>query len=139
MERANPFAWVVVKASIYSSRGRSNPRNVNALLIAAADPMNREKFSAFVSKAIEDVVQYAEEKAGQKLPRTVAFQWFDRSDPRITENIVEHIVKRMFIEEEHIYTCRLGVVDLLEDGSLLIAGSVEDYAPRPFAKKPGRA
>jgi hypothetical protein len=96
--------------------------------------MNREEFSGFVSTALEEVIQFAEEKAGQKLPRRFVFQWLGRSNPRITENIVEHIVKRMFIDEEHIHTCRLGVVDLLDDGLLLIAGSVEDYAPRPFAK-----
>lgn len=96
--------------------------------------MDLEEFSTFVSTALEDVVQFAEEKAGQKLPRTFAFQWFGRSNPRITEDIVEEIVSRMFIDEEHVYTCRLGVVDLLENGLLLIVGIVEDYAPRPFGK-----
>jgi hypothetical protein len=43
--------------------------------------------------------------------------------PRITENIVEHIVERVFIDEEHIYPdLDLGICDLLEDGSLLIVG-----------------
>ena len=94
--------------------------------------MNREEFSTFVSTALDEVVQFAEEKAGQKLPRTFAFQWLGRSDPRITENIVEQIVKRVFMDEEHFYTCNLTVVDLLEDGSLLIVGDVEDHASRPF-------
>jgi hypothetical protein len=38
--------------------------------------------------ALEDAIQFAEEKAGQKLPRSLVFQWFGGSDPRITENIV---------------------------------------------------
>src|SRR5260370_13444550 len=97
--------------------------------------MNREEFSSFVSRALEDVVQFAEEKAGQKLPRTFAFQWLGRSNPRITENIVEQIVKRVFIDEDRIYpSVDLGVGDLLEDGSLLIVGNVAGYAPRPFGR-----
>ena len=35
--------------------------------------MNREEFSTFVSQILEDVVQFAEEKAGQKLPGIFAF------------------------------------------------------------------
>ena len=94
--------------------------------------MNREDFSTFVSATLEEIVRFAEEKAGQKLPRTFAFQWLGHSHPRITENIVEQIVKRVFIDEEHIYPCvDLGVGDLLEDGSLLIVGNVSGHAPRP--------
>ena len=97
--------------------------------------MNREQFSTFVSTVLEDVIQFAEEKAGQKLPRRFAFQWLGRSNPRITENIVEQIVKRVFIDEEHIYPCvDLGVGDLLEDGSLLIVGNVSGHAPRSFGQ-----
>jgi hypothetical protein len=33
-------------------------------------PMNREEFSNLVSMTIEEVVQFAEEKAGEKLPET---------------------------------------------------------------------
>ncbi len=87
--------------------------------------MNREEFSTLVSMALEEVVQFAEEKAGQKLPRKFALQWLGFSNPRITENIVEHIVERVFIDENHIYPdVDLGVCDLLEDGSLLIVGNV---------------
>jgi hypothetical protein len=51
--------------------------------------MNREEFSTFVSAEVEGVVQFAEEKAGQKLPRKFAFQWLGRSNPRLTENIID--------------------------------------------------
>ena len=97
--------------------------------------LNREQFSTLVSTVLEDVIQFAEEKAGQKLPRRFAFQWLGRSNPRIRENIVEQIVKRVFIDEEHIYPCvDLGVGDLLEDGSLLIVGNVSGQAPRSFGQ-----
>jgi len=100
--------------------------------------MNREEFSAFVSTALENAIQFAEEKAGQKLPRRFAFLWLDRLNSRVTENIVEEIVKRVFIDEEHIHPdVNLGVVDLLDDGSLLIVGIVADYPPpRRFGPNP---
>jgi hypothetical protein len=95
--------------------------------------MNREDFSAFVSTTLEEVVRFAEEKAGQKLPRKLAFQWLGRSNPCLTENIVEAIVKRVFMDEERIYSSvDLGVADLLENGALLIIGSVSDDTLRPF-------
>src|SRR5689334_11698382 len=95
--------------------------------------MNRKEFSTFVSSALEEAIEFAEEKAGQKLPRMLAFQWLFRSNQPITDNIVEEIVKHVFIDEEHIYpSVHLGVADLLEDGSLLIVGKVEGSAPRPF-------
>ena len=97
--------------------------------------MNREQFSTFVSTLLEDVIQFAEDRAGQELPRRFAFQWLGRSHPRITENIIEQIVKRVFIDEEHVYSCvDLGVGDLLEDGSLLIVGNVSGHAPPPFGQ-----
>lgn len=98
--------------------------------------MNREEFSTFLSMALEEAVQFAEEKTGQKLPRKFALQWLNPFNPRITENIVEHIVKRVFIDEKHIYPdVDLGVCDLLEDGSLLIVGNVANYPPpRPFGR-----
>jgi len=100
--------------------------------------MNREEFSTFVSTALEDAVQFAEEKAGQKLPRKLTFQWLDPPSPRMSEGIIEEIVNRVFVDEEHIYPdVDIGVVDLLEDGSLLIIGNVADYPPpRRFGPNP---
>jgi hypothetical protein len=97
--------------------------------------MNREEFSNYVSMAIEEAIQFAEDKTGQKLPRKFAFLWFDRPESRITENIVEHIVERVFIDEEHMCaSVNLGVCDLLDDGSLLVLGSVYDDRLRPFKR-----
>ena len=103
--------------------------------LTADSPMNRKEFSTFVSQILEDVVQFAEEKAGQKLPGIFAFQWLGPSHPRITGKIIDEIVKRVFIDEEHIYPCvDSGVVDLLDNGSLLIVGNAAGYAPRPFGR-----
>jgi len=95
--------------------------------------MTREEFTHFVERTIEDVICLAEQKCGKALPRTFAFRWLGRSQPLITENAIEHITRRVFVDEDNIYPCvDIGVGDLLEDGSLLIVGSVAGYAPRPF-------
>lgn len=97
--------------------------------------MNRENFAAFVERTLNEVVELAEQKANRKLSRKLAFQWLGKDKPRITEEIVEYIVKRVFIDEEHIYPCvDIGVGDILEDGTLLIVGNVAGYSPRPFGK-----
>ncbi len=102
-------------------------------MIAVDVPMNRKEFSTFVSSALEEAIEFAEEKAGQKLPRMLAFQWLFHSNQLITDNIVEEIVTHVFIDEEHIHpSVHLGVADLLEDGSLLIVGKVDGSSPRPF-------
>jgi hypothetical protein len=98
--------------------------------------MNREEFSTLVSATLENVAQFAELKAGQKLPRKFAFQWSGRSHPRVRENIVEYIVERVFIDEEHVYPdVHLGVADLLEDGSLLILGIVFGNERKPYGHR----
>jgi len=97
--------------------------------------MTREEFTHFVAKTIEEVICLAEKKCGQTLPRSFAFRWLGQSQPLITKNAIEHIVQRVFVDEEHIYPCvDIGVGDLQDDGSLLIVGSVAGYAPRPFGE-----
>ena len=97
--------------------------------------MTREDFTRFVKKTIEEVIRLAEEKCGKALPRSFAFRWLGRSTPLVTDDAVGHIVQRVFIDEDHIYPCvDLGVGVLLENGSLLIVGSVAGYAPRPFGE-----
>jgi len=96
--------------------------------------MNREAFAAFVARTVDDVIQLAEEKCGKALSRKISFQWLG-SHPVVSENIVEHIVKRVFVNEEHIYPCvDIGVGDVLEDGTLLMVGNVAGYAPRRFGQ-----
>ncbi len=97
--------------------------------------MDRETFTAFVQKTLEEVVELAEEKAQRTLPRRLAFQWLGKDKPRVTKEIAEYIVERVFVDAEHIYPCvDIGVGDLLEDETVLIVGSVAGYAPRPFGK-----
>jgi hypothetical protein len=97
--------------------------------------MNREDFAAFVARTLDDVIQLAEEKCGKELPRKIAFRWLGRSHPIVSGNIVDHIVERVFVDEEHICPCvDMGVADILEDGTLLIVGNVAGYAPRPFGR-----
>ena len=95
--------------------------------------MKREEFTTFVQSTIEEVTRLAEEKSGHQLSPKYAFRWLSKSQPIVTENIVEHIVDRVFVDDEHIDPCvDLGVGDILEDGSVLLVGSVAGYPPRPY-------
>src|SRR5579859_5057156 len=97
--------------------------------------MNREDFTAFVARTLDDVIQLAEQKCGKGLSRRIAFRWLGKSHPIVSENIVEHIVERVFVDEEHIFPCvDIGVGDVLADGTLLIVANVAGYAPRPFGQ-----
>jgi hypothetical protein len=97
--------------------------------------MNREDFTAFAARTLEDVIQLAEMQCGKQLSRKLALQWLGRSQPLVTENVVEHIVDRVFVDEEHIYPCiDIGVGDVLDDGTLLIVGNIAGYAPKPFGE-----
>ncbi len=97
--------------------------------------MTREDFSEFVEKSVEEVIRMAEKKCGTTFPRKYSFRWLGRSHPLVEQNVVEHIVERVFVDEEHIYPCvDIGVADLLDDGSLLIVGSVAGYASRRFGR-----
>jgi hypothetical protein len=79
--------------------------------------MNRENFVAFVSRTLNEVIALAEEKSGKVLSsRKIAFRWLGRSQPVVTENIVACV--------------DIGVGDVLDDGTLLVVGSVAGYAPR---------
>jgi hypothetical protein len=63
--------------------------------------MNREDFAAFVARTLDDVIHLAEEKCGKELPRKIAFRWLASSHPIVSESIVDHIVERVFVDEEH--------------------------------------
>src|SRR5690348_7374200 len=94
--------------------------------------MKREDFTMFVQSTLEEVTRLAEQESGQQLQRKYAFRWLGGSYPIVTENIVEYIVERVFVDEEHIYPCvDIGVGDILEDGSPLVVGSVAGFPPRP--------
>lgn len=97
--------------------------------------MHRKDFATFVARTLDEVIHLAEEKCGKELLHKIAFQRLGGSHPVVSENIVEHIVERVFLDEEHIFPCvDMGVGDVFEDGTLLIVGSVAGYRPRPFGK-----
>ena len=97
--------------------------------------MTREEFTRFVEKTVEEIICLAERKCDKALPRSFVFRWLGHSQPLVTANAIEYIVQRVFVDEDHIYPCvDIGVGDLLEDGTLLIVGSVAGYSPRPFGE-----
>ena len=97
--------------------------------------MNREDFAAFTLATLESLIQLAEESCGNKLSHKIGFQWCFGSHSIVSENIVEHIVSRVFVDDDHIFPCvDIGVGDVLDDGTLLIVGSVAGYPPSAFGR-----
>jgi hypothetical protein len=97
--------------------------------------LDREDFAAFVATTLDEVVRLAEKKCGKPLPRKIAFRWLGATHPVVSEDIVGQIAARIFVDEQHIFPCvDIGVGDVLDDGTLLIVGSVAGYAPRPFGR-----
>lgn len=96
--------------------------------------MKREEFKAFVAGEIENVVCFAEEHTGRRLPREYCFRWLTRPE-LYCEDIPEVITQAVYEDENHIRPCvDIVAEDLLEDGRLLIHGSIAGYAPAPFGK-----
>jgi hypothetical protein len=94
----------------------------------------RAEFIAFVEKALEDVIQFAEQYTGKPLSRAFSFRWLSQDKP-IDEGIVEAIVGRVYVDEDHIYPCvDIGVGDLSQDGTPIIVANVAGYSPCPFQK-----
>jgi hypothetical protein len=92
------------------------------------------EFTSFVERTLEDVIRFAEQKSGKSLPRTMEFRWFTQKEP-IHEGIVETIVNRVYVSEDHIYPCvDIGVGDLSDDEKPIIIANVAGYSPRPFQK-----
>lgn len=99
------------------------------------DRMSRERFAKFAEGTLEEALCLAERQSGKTLPRTIAFSWMGANEETIHEGIVETIVDRVYIDEDHIYPCvDLGVGDLLDDGTPVIIANVAGYAPKPFGK-----
>jgi hypothetical protein len=96
--------------------------------------MTKIEFASFVKQTLEDIILFAEEYTGRPLPRGIRFRWV-LEDQTINEGIVETIVNRVYVDEDHIYPCvDIGVGDLSEDGAPIIVASVAGYSPRPFQK-----
>lgn len=94
--------------------------------------MTKVEFTSFVEQTLKDVVRFAEQYTGKSLPRDISFRWLSRTQ-LITDGIVETIVNRVFVDEDHIYPCvDIGVGDLSEDGTPVIVANVAGYSPCPF-------
>jgi hypothetical protein len=97
--------------------------------------MTRIEFTRFTAGAVEDVIRLAEERCGKPVSRSVAFQWLGSKEQPIRDAVVETIVDRVFVDEEHIYPCvDMGVMDMLEDGTPLVTAAIAGYAPKSFGK-----
>ncbi|MDQ2747642.1 MAG: hypothetical protein M3T96_10325 [Acidobacteriota bacterium] len=95
--------------------------------------MTKEKFQNFVDETLEEIIQLAEKKSGQKLSRKIAFRRLLRNDEPIMENVAAYITERVFMDENNISPCvDIGVQDVLDDGTLLIFASVSGHSPRPW-------
>lgn len=95
--------------------------------------MTREEFAEHVEWTLEKVIEFAEEKGRTRLGRKIAFNWVFHEGERIYQNIPEYIADRLFVNDELIYPCcDIGVGDILEDGTVVIVGSVSGYKPVPF-------
>ena len=97
--------------------------------------MTRDEFSRFVETTLQQVVQFAEQMSGQTLPRNKAFVWMFKDMKPIRQGIVEEIVSRVFVDDEHIFPCvDIGVVSLLDDETVLITASIAGYPATQFGK-----
>lgn len=97
--------------------------------------MTEKEFIEFVSKTLDEVKLYAEIHANKSLPNKFKFKWL-KDDCRTVvgrENVINEIVRLVFIEEGKIYPC----VDLnigLEDEYISLTSWIANYDPRPFQK-----
>jgi hypothetical protein len=82
------------------------------------------------------VIQEAEKRVGQQLPRRYCFNWIGaKTEPVPQEQVVEFITQYVYVDPEHIYPCfDIGVADMLDDGRLLLYGYRAGYSPRPWGK-----
>jgi hypothetical protein len=96
--------------------------------------MTRAEFTLFVERTLEQVIQLAEQHTGKTLPRKIGFQWLGR-DETIWLGVVEAIVNRVYVDEEHIFPCvDIGVGDLSTEGNPVIVANVAGYPACAFQK-----
>ena len=97
--------------------------------------MTRDRFRQFVTDTIEDVIRLAEERSGKQLPRSIAFKWIGSKGEPICSGIVDEVVSRVYVDEDHIRPCvDIGVGDLLDDGTPVIMASIAGYPPERFRR-----
>ncbi len=86
---------------------------------------------------IEELIIAAEQNFGRSLPRRFCFGFISPSRVEVTQaEVVEHITKEVFIDEDHIRPCfDLILGDILEDGTLLLCGYCANYPAMPWQEK----
>jgi hypothetical protein len=106
--------------------------------------MNKEYFTKFVEKTLNELLLFAELYAEQKFSGIRYFK-FGRNDAQVIhgyQNIVNEIVSKVYLSENEIYPCvDLVVTKVMNDNSLFIYGIIAGYPPKPFqnnyTKRPG--
>ncbi len=98
--------------------------------------MKKEEFKNFVGKTLEELKLYAELHMDTSLPNDFELEWsFSKSENRFvgTDNVVDEITKRVFLEETRIYPCvDLVVKEISKENRILIGGQIASYEPRGF-------
>jgi hypothetical protein len=96
--------------------------------------MTRSGFVAFTESALAEVVALTEAKLGTKFPPGVYLRWWPSAE-LIRESVCEALVSRVYESENAIRPCvDLGVVEIHEDGTPIVAAVVAGYPPQPFGR-----
>ena len=86
--------------------------------------MERQAFKSLVESTLQDVVAYAEETLGIRLPRQLAFRWLG-SQEIVRTDVVEAITSRVCVDRDHISPCvDIGPCEVLDGNTTLITGVV---------------
>ena len=101
--------------------------------------MKREDFAKHVATSIEDVIRFAEEKTGKRLPRRYVFKRLSKlqiDEPPIPQDgVVDYLVDQLWLSENEIYPCYdIGVAGLADEDTVLLSGNRAGYAPTKFQK-----
>jgi hypothetical protein len=101
--------------------------------------MERQDFKSLVESTLQDVLAYAEETLGIRLPRQLAFRWLG-SQEIVRTDVVEAITSRVYVDRDDISPCvDIGPCEVLDGNTTLITGIVAGYPPAPFDQGHGRA
>jgi hypothetical protein len=97
--------------------------------------MTKKEFIEFVDETLNEVKLYAEIYADKTLPDNFKFKWLKDDCETVIgrKNVIDEIVKLVFVEENKIYPC----VDLnigLDDEYISLTSWIANYEPQTFQK-----
>lgn len=97
--------------------------------------MTREEFKKFVDRTLDEVKQYAEVHSATSLSAQFKFKWLKDDCPTVygRQQVIEEIVRLVFVSPDQIYPCVDLNIDLDEEYISLTAW-IANYDPRPFQK-----